>query len=381
MPEQSPVPQEKAQNNACSCPRWPISFMKREAFAKGDFLFRAGDKADKMFYISKGAIKLVEINKVVKESEIIGEMGIFSPFSKRTATAVCEEDVETYTMGREEVTKFIGQDPDMAVDLIKLSIKRFIENLTAETKARERIESELRIAQQIQASMLPTVFPVSTSFEIFAMMEAAKEVGGDFYDFFFIDDKRICFVIGDVSGKGVPAALFMAITKTLIKTVAKQGCETDEILARVNNILCPDNQTCLFVTIFCAVLDTSTGTIQYCNAGHNPPLTVSSAGTDYVKVASGFVVGVMENSKCEHQSLKLSPGDTIFLYTDGVTEAMNTEKLQFGEARLKETLARLSSKDVQTMIKVVRRDVFDFAHGADQSDDITMLALKYTGTA
>jgi anti-sigma regulatory factor (Ser/Thr protein kinase)/CRP-like cAMP-binding protein len=259
--------------------RWgSISFMKKEEYKKGDLIFKACDEDDLMFYIKKGAIKLVEINKIIKEGEVIGEMGIFSPFKQRTASAVCEEDLEAYTMGRDEVVKFFREDPALAIDLIQISIKRFIENLKAETAARERIESELRIAQEIQASMLPSVFPQRKEFEIFAMMDPAKEVGGDLYDFFFVDEKRLCFVIGDVSGKGVPAALFMAITKTLIKTEAKRGLATDEILASVNNILCPDNQTCLFVTVFCVILDIETGQMQYCNAGHNPPLMLSAGG-------------------------------------------------------------------------------------------------------
>jgi serine phosphatase RsbU (regulator of sigma subunit)/anti-sigma regulatory factor (Ser/Thr protein kinase) len=362
-----------------SC-RWPVSFMKKEVFSKGDCLFKAGDTADRMFYIAKGAIMLPEINKVIKQGEVIGEMGIFSPYKQRTASAVCEEDVEAYTMGKDEVINFFGKDPAMAIDLIQLSIKRFIENLKAETAARERIESELRIAQEIQASMLPSVFPQRKEFEIFAMMDPAKEVGGDFYDFFFVDEKRLCFVIGDVSGKGVPAALFMAIAKTLIKTEAKQGLSTDEVLSVVNSILAQDNQTCLFVTVFCAILNIETGDIEFANGGHNPPLVCTSSGCyNYMKMACGFVIGVMDNMKCENQRLSLKPGDTIFLYTDGVTEAMDPQKLQYGEDRLKEVLSSNQQKDIKELINIMRQDVLTFAKGAQQSDDITMLALRYKG--
>jgi len=343
-------------------------------------LFKTGDKADRMFYIKSGSISLPEINKVVKAGEVIGEMGIFSPFKERTASAVCEEDVEAFSMGREEVIKFFGTDPALAIDLIQLSIKRFIENLKAETAARERIESELRIAHEIQSSMLPTVFPKRPEFELFAMMDPAKEVGGDFYDFFFIDDHRLCFVIGDVSGKGVPAALFMAITKTLIKTVAKQDMPTNEVLAKVNNILCPDNQTCLFVTIFCVVLDIRTGILRYANAGHNPPLVIGADGkVDYMQIPGGFVLGVMENSKCEDRTLQLKPGDAILLYTDGVTEAMDPDHQQFSEARLKEALEKVKDKGPKEMIASLRQEVFGFVRGAPQSDDITMLAVKLSG--
>ncbi len=362
-----------------SC-RWPLSFMKKEEFKKGDIIFKAGDQADRMFYIKKGAIRLVEINKIIRECQVIGEMGIFSPFKERTASAVCEEDLETYTMGRDEVIKFFGQDPKLAIEMIQLSIKRFIENLKAETEARERIESELRIAREIQLSMLPTVFPERKEFEIFAMMDAAKEVGGDFYDFFFIDDKHLCFAIGDVSGKGVPAALFMAISKTLIKNEAKRGLTADKTLSNVNNILCPDNPTCLFVTVFCVILDIETGVMQFCNAGHNPPLIMTNeGGVDFLKVPGGFVVGVMENCKCENNSLTLKPGETIFLYTDGVTEAMNPERKMFSEEKLKNTLKEMKSLGIKQVIPKVRDEISAFVQGAPQSDDITMLAVKYKG--
>ncbi|HOU35822.1 MAG TPA: SpoIIE family protein phosphatase [Candidatus Omnitrophota bacterium] len=371
--------QASAQKAGISC-RWPISFMKLETYRKGDRLFKAGDKADRMFYIAKGSIRLPEIDKIVAQGDVIGEMGIFSPFKERTASAVCEEDVEVYTMGKDEVINFFGKDPAMAIDLIQLSIKRFIENLKAETAARERIESELRIAQEIQASMLPTVFPERKEFEIFAMMDPAKEVGGDFYDFFFVDDTHLCIVIGDVSGKGVPAALFMAISKTLIKTEAREHFSTDEVISQVNAILVPDNQTCLFVTVFCAILDLETGELEFTNAGHNPPLVCDISGCyNFMKMACGFVVGVMDNIKCASERLVLKPGDTIFLYTDGVTEAMDPDKQQFGEKRLREALSGHKDQDVPGLVKNIRQDVFDFVRGAQQSDDITMLALRYKG--
>jgi len=375
--------------------RWPIHLMKKEEYRKGNVLFKAGDVADRMFYIQKGRIKLVEINKFIKDGDIIGEMGIFSPFKERTATAVCEEDVVALTMGREEVIKFFGQDPGLAIEMIQLSIKRFIENLKAETEAREKIQAELRIASDIQMSMLPQVFPQRKEFEIFAMMDPAKEVGGDFYDFFFVDDKHLCFVIGDVSGKGVPAALFMAISKTLIKSEAKRGLAPKEILASVNNILCPDNQSCLFVTVFCLILNIETGELHFANAGHNPPLILDrtecghcgdpregcdkSGCFNFIKIPGGVVVGVMENSKCPENVITLQPGDIIFLYTDGITEAMNPNHEQFSEKRLKELMINLKNKDIKEIVGNVRQEIHKFADGAPQSDDITMLALRYRG--
>ena len=362
---------------------WPISFMKRETFKQGEYLFKAGDTADKMYYIHQGSIRLVEINKSIGPGQVIGEMGIFSPFKERTASALCEADLEAYTMGRDEVVKFFAQDPNLAINLIQLSIKRFIENLRAETAARERIASELRIAHDIQNSMLPQTFPPfpeRKEFDIFATMDPAKEVGGDFYDFFFIDDKKLCVIIGDVSGKGVPAALFMAISKTMLKTQAMLGITPREILSIVNDALCLENQMCMFVTVFCLILDTQTGEVQYCNGGHNPPL-LSSRDTcfEYINVPKGFVVGAMEHLHCEGSKLELKPGDTLFLYTDGVTEAMNPKKELFSESKLKESLALVKDKGLKDIVSDIRQEIHNHAKDEPQSDDITMLLLRFNG--
>jgi len=359
--------------------------MKKEQFKKGDILFKMGDTADKMYLIQKGSIRLMETNKIIKEGDVVGEMGLFSPFRQRTASAVCEEDLQAYTMGEDEVRKLFWREPSIAFSLIRLSIGRFIENLKEETEARERIESELRIAAEIQASMLPRKFPPfpeRKDFEIFATMDPAKEVGGDFYDFFFIDKNRLCFVIGDISGKGVPAALFMAITKTILKAEALRGLLTEEILNRVNSVLCPDNETCMFATIFCAILDLETGELQFSNGGHNPPLICRHDGCfDFMDVPKGIVIGAIEDCKCGSGRLLLEPNDIIFLYTDGVTEATNLQSELFSEERLKNCLVNLQSqnKDITAMIKDVRQELLNFTQGAPQSDDITMLALAYKG--
>lgn len=382
----NPTPnQNTAPTPQCECTYcWPIQYMKKEEFKKGDVLFKSGDTADRMFYVKKGAIKLVEINKIVGPGDVIGEMGIFSPFKIRTASAVCHEDLEAYTMGRDEVIKFFATDPNVAIDLIQLSIKRFIENLKKETEARERIASELRIAHDIQNSMLPQVFPPfpdRKEFDIFATMYPAKDVGGDFYDFFFVDHDKLCVIIGDVSGKGVPAALFMAICKTLFKTVALQGASASEIVSRVNNTLSADNPMCMFVTVFCLILDTRTGEVEFCSGGHNPPLvcSVDHECVDFINAPSGMVVGAMENSQCDINKMLLKPNDLIFLYTDGVSEAMNIKRQLFSEPRLKECLERHKSKAVTDIVSSLRADIVDYVQEAPQSDDITMVALRYKG--
>jgi len=262
-------------------------------------------------------------------------------------------------------------------------LKTYTKNLKETTAAKERIESELKIAAEIQTSMLPRIFPPfpkRKEFDIFATMDPAKEVGGDFYDFFFIGENKLCFFIGDVSGKGVPAALFMVISRTLLKTEALRGFPPNEILFRVNNILYPDNDACMFVTIFCGILNIETGEIQFANAGHNPPLVCTNGhGFEFIQMPKGFVVGTMENTKFESKKLTLKPNDVIFMYTDGVTEAMNLEAKLFSGERLKQSLSNLKGKDITNIIHEVRVQIKAFIQRMPQSDDITMLALKYNG--
>ncbi|MBN2120327.1 MAG: SpoIIE family protein phosphatase [Candidatus Omnitrophica bacterium] len=363
--------------------KWPLSYMKKETYKKGDALFKAGDKADKMFYIDTGSIKLIEINKTVGKGQVIGEMGIFSPSKQRMASAVCAEDLEVYTLSKNELVGLCQKDTALVLNLMYVSFERFVENLRKETEAKERIKSELRIAQRIQTSMLPRIFPPfpeRKEFEIFATMDPAREVGGDFFDFFLIGENKLGFLIGDVSGKGVPAALFMAISKAVLKTQALTGCDPDEALFRTNKILFPDNDNCMFVTLFYAVLDFENGSLCYSNGGHNPPLiSVNNKDFDYLDVHSACVVGVMPEAKFESRCLKLEPGDSIFIYTDGVTEAMNPAHQLFSDERLKNCMSGLKDKDLKDIVAEVRRQIHEFAEDEPQSDDITMLTMRYKG--
>lgn len=360
--------------------KFPLPAMKKEIFKKGDVLFRAGDKADKMYYIARGCVKLMEIDKIVKEGDLIGEMGILSPFQERTASAVCEDELEAFTISREDVIRLFAQDSSLAFNLVHLCIKRFIENLRAETEAKERIQSELRIAHEIQASMLPRVFPPfpeREEFDIFAVMEPAKEVGGDFYDFFLVDGKYLCVLIGDVSGKGVPAALFMAISKTLLKTEAQRGLPPDEIFNRVNRALIPDNDALLFVTAFLIILDLATGEIRYANAGHPLPLIASGQGEfAFLEAPPGIVLGAVEAARFQMNKRTLEPGDVVVLYTDGITEAMNAGQELFSEGRLKSRLAGLADRGPERIVHDLREGVKVFVQGTAPSDDITVVALR-----
>jgi sigma-B regulation protein RsbU (phosphoserine phosphatase) len=263
------------------------------------------------------------------------------------------------------------------------SIKNYIANLTETTAAKERIESELRIAHDIQMGILPKLFPAfpeRPEFDIYASIEPAREVGGDLYDFFFVDENNFCFLVGDVSGKGVPAAFFMAVTKTLLKVVAERRLDPGEILAKVNNDLAGDNESCMFVTLFLAIMDINTGEVRYANAGHNPPLLLpGDRGAEWIPAHDELVAGIMENTVYSTRSMTMQSGDTLFIYTDGVTEAMNKEQQLYSEDRLEEAMNRCKEKTSEQLVSTIDKALKEFTGGAEQSDDITMLAMRYLG--
>ncbi|MFO0795273.1 MAG: SpoIIE family protein phosphatase [Candidatus Brocadiaceae bacterium] len=266
---------------------------------------------------------------------------------------------------------------------MKSALKQYIKDLTNTTAVKERIESELKIAHDIQMSILPKIFPPfpdRIEFDIYAMIEPAKEVGGDFYDFFLIED-NLYFVIGDVSGKGVPASLFMAVTKTLIKAKTTKGMLPHEILRRVNKDLCDGNESSMFVTIFCGVLNTQTGEVHYSNGGHNIPYILHGhGGVELLSNTGGMALGVMEDVTYQSNKIILKTNDSLFLYTDGVTEAIDANEEQYTDLRLKEILQRSQIFSPTEIIPEIVNDVKHFSSGVPQADDITVLALQYFGS-
>ncbi len=259
-----------------------------------------------------------------------------------------------------------------------------IEHLKATTAAKERIESELQIAHEIQMSMVPKIFPPfpdRSELDIFAALVPAKEVGGDLYDFFFMDDDHLCFAVGDVSGKGVPASLFMAVTKTLFRATAGNGGIPGEILARLNTEICRDNESCMFVTFFCGILNIRTGQVDYSNGGHNLPYYLRRDGVSPLENFGGRSLGLMEQSSYASGRMVLRPGEALLLYTDGVTEAMNPSRTLYSDERLAQFLGTSRSSSPRQIVGDLISDVRHFAGDAPQSDDITVLALHYFGTA
>lgn len=248
-------------------------------------------------------------------------------------------------------------------------------------EAAARIDKELEFAKTIQYSALPSVFPPypnRTEFDIYASMTAAKEVGGDFYDFYLIGENRLAFLIADVSDKGIPAAMFMMTAKTLIKSLSEAGNEINDVFTLANEKLCENNDAGMFVTAWMGILDLKTGYVDFANAGHNPPLIRRKDGSfEYLKCPAGFVLAGMNGIKYCKNELQLEAGDEIFLYTDGVTEATDVQENAYGEERLLRLLNENKCKASKSLCELVKKDLDRFVGDAPQADDITMLSLKY----
>ena len=264
-------------------------------------------------------------------------------------------------------------------------LQQLVDDLTEALKMKAayfQLQQELDIARQIQLSMLPVDFPRDNPrVELHARMHPAKEVGGDFYDFFFIDDDRLGVVIADVSGKGVPAALFMAISRTLLKATALFGATPARCLANLNNLLVENNEKDLFVTVFYGILDLRSGELSYCNAGHNPPLLLHADGrTSVLPRTKGAALAMFLDMPQKDGAIQLGNGDLLFLFTDGVTEAQDVQGQLFGDPRLVQVLSTLAGQDPATVIEEINRAVADFAAEAPQFDDITCLAARWKPT-
>ena len=257
----------------------------------------------------------------------------------------------------------------------------YVKKMQQEHNQLEMIKSDLAVAKEIQQAILPhqaPPFPESVlQLDIAASMQAAKDVGGDFYDFFRIDDNRVGFIIADVSGKGVPAAIFMAVSRTLIRATGVKGVSPAECISHANSLLVKESVNNMFVTIFYGIYDLTTGVVTYVNAGHNPPFVIKADGTvGQLPEGKNFFIGVFEDATFKEDTLQLEKNDMLLLYTDGVTEALNPQKMEYGEERLASVLKHHVQAGCQQMIDSVRADVKAFAADKEQSDDITLLAIK-----
>lgn len=315
---------------------------------------------------------------------------ILSPIEKLEASAeafiasshTAEEPSKIEIVGTGINSKDEMENLSQAFFVMAQDIKRYMTEMIEKTREKERIASELSVATRIQASMLPSIFPKYANrpeFDIYASMEPAKEVGGDFYDFFMVDETHLALVAADVSGKGVPASLFMVIGKTLLKDYTGFGYSLGDVFTKVNQLLCESNKEDLFITAFEGVLDLTTGVLEFANAGHELPIIYHSNEDKWevYPTKPAFVLAGLEGMKYSSATLDLKAGDRLFLYTDGIPEALNPQDQQYGMDRLVEALGHNSKAQLQDLIKNVRADVAKFVDGAEQFDDITMLCVEY----
>lgn len=306
--------------------------------------------------------------------DFVGELGLIND-DNRAATVRASSDVRCANISKRLFEDIASRNRKIYGSFMNMLYTKTTKLVTEQ----ERIKSELSIATKIQADCLEndfTAFNRLTAVNLTAHMKPAKEVGGDFYDVFMIDQDHLCFLIADVSGKGVPAALFMTMAKTHIKNFATVGLPLAEVAARANNQLCYKNESGMFVTAFICVLDVRSGEVQFVNAGHNCPFVQKQDGAfEMFRTKANLVFGLMEDVQYREQTLTLNPGDSIYLYTDGVTEALNPEQELFGDDRLYEILNRHRAQagEPETFVQAIYREVQAFADGEPQADDITML--------
>lgn len=278
-------------------------------------------------------------------------------------------------------TKPIDLD-DLSVTIEKaIEQINYVHQMQQEHSQLESLKGDLAVAGEIQQAILPRMFPPfpedADKIDIAASMTPAKDVGGDFYDFFRIDEDRIGFVIADVSGKGIPAAIFMAVSRTLIRATGIRGGSPAECITYSNRLLSNESVDSMFVTVFYAIFNLKTGEVTYCNAGHNPPYLLKRNGNvEPLPMTGDTIVGALDGLIYHDQTLLLEHGESLVLYTDGVTEAINNSFEEFGDQRLKDTLEEVTMLNCQQMVEAIKADVANFADGAEQSDDITVLALK-----
>jgi len=338
--------------------------------ADGNFL-SANQAADKLFPSLQNMKKYTPINQSTDWPDVLLQID-----EKNAKDSILFDMNDGNSYHKADISLIYDREKLLRYIII---IQDITETVLLERAEKERMQSELMIAAKIQSSMLPNVFPPfpdRTGFDIYALMDPAKEVGGDFYDFFFISENKLAVVIADVSGKGIPAALFMVKAKTLLKNTAQQGKPLAEVLEIVNNLLCEGNDECMFVTVFLGVLDITSGHFTYVNGGHDIPLIKRNDSFDWLPVIPGFMPGFMPGTKYEQKETTLQKGDVLFLYTDGVTDAENPGREPFTNNRLISTINECDYGCAKDILDFVRAKVDDFADGEEQFDDITMLALN-----
>jgi serine phosphatase RsbU (regulator of sigma subunit) len=401
-----------------------------ETFSAGATIMRQGERGTFAYLILEGAVDVfVEIPgasiymATVGPPLIIGELGALTDMP-RSATIVVKEPLAVLRIERDHMIALtfdypsvgasvideLGHrladmnsslayltfaatalkrdefDPAMLDELTKrtgalAAFARVFADMAAEIRAKQSRRHEMQAAAAIQHSILPPPLPragPTEAIDLHAEMHPAREIGGDFYDFFLIDDEHLALTLADVSGKGIPAALFMAVSRTVLRTSSRVG-ELQAQMATANKLLATENAACMFVTTFHGVLSLKTGVLSYCNAGHNPPYVLRADGGFETLKATGIPFGVIDDAPYRIDEVVLGPGDALFVYSDGISEAFNPDGAEFGTDRLEAALAAAHGRSAGEIVARVLADTAAFADGADQSDDITSLALVYRG--
>ena len=356
-----------------------IKLLERCYYNNGENIVTYGaDAEDGRYIILHGTGNVFSENGkligTINVGDFVGEMALISG-KPRSATVQAVGELEAVRISRNLFYNVVRKNPECYGVLMET----LYSNLTNVISERQRIKAELDIAAKIQESSLSKHF-VDFGVESYASMKPAREVGGDFYDIFKIDDTHICFTIADVSGKGISAALFMLMSKTMLKNYAKLNLKLNEVFETVNNELCEGNDANMFVTAFMGIFDLKTHEFQYVNAGHNPPIIYKAKQNtaEWIKTKPGFVLAGLEDVKYQYDSVVLDEDDIVFMYTDGVTEAQNTKDELFSDSKLLRIFneSDYGTKEVRQILSDVDRKVFAFAGEADQADDITMLAFR-----
>jgi phosphoserine phosphatase RsbU/P len=400
----------------------------------GDFLIRQGDSSDCAYLVLEGELDVIVVTTYgevplarVSAGALIGEIGVFAELP-RTATVRAHNGARVLRLDRARLLSAGDTDPDLLRSIISrlggqianfnhaiglytnavsalerddfdlsildqlrkpapelLDFGQSFRRMAEQILRQRRQQAEMASAAEIQRAMLPNALPTSLiegRFDIHAQIKPAREVGGDFYDIIALDEKCIAITIGDVCGKGIPAALFMAVTQTVMRVVMRASEELGAEIAAANERLVAGNEQMMFATMFCGVLDVQSGSLIYCNCGHNPPLLLRKTDGSYERLPAGSPpLGIMDNIACAPRSIALAPGDVLFLYTDGVTEAEDPQAAQFGMERLEKALSEATERPARWIVENVMGRVAEFANGAAQSDDITCAAVVRIGAA
>lgn len=394
----------------------------------GEILIRQGDRSDCAYLVLEGELEIrvdTSYGEVplahVSSGALIGEIGVFADLP-RTATVRAQDAACVLRLDRADLLQATDTDPELSRSIIGrlggqianfnhalglytnavsalerddfdlsildqlrkpvpelLDFAQSFRRMAEQIVRQRRHQAEMASAAEIQRAMLPAALPASLiegRFDIHAAIKPAREVGGDFYDIIVLDEDRIAFTIGDVCGKGIPAALFMAITQTVMRVVLRSREDLGAEIAAANERLVAGNEQMMFATMFCGVLDVRSGAMTYCNCGHTPPLLLRRADGSCERLPAGSPpLGIMDSIACAPRSVTLARGDLLFLYTDGVTEAEDPQEVQFGMERLQKALSGVIDRPAREIVETVMARVAEFANGAPQSDDITCAVL------